>query len=99
MKIYSHYKYVFQMQFLRNAGFLIFMALMQILISIGIVIGFTYLMPSPDTHSILYLATGASDHYFNIYGVSHTSTTSRYIQNRWLHGIYANMASEPFRYS
>ncbi|MEN2465986.1 ABC transporter permease [Ornithinibacillus sp. FSL M8-0202] len=59
MKIYSHYKYVFQMQFLRNAGFLIFMALMQILISIGIVIGFTYLMPSPDTHSILYLATGA----------------------------------------
>lgn len=55
----SHYRYVFQIQFIRNAGFLVFMALIQILISIGIVIGFTYLIPSPDTHSILFLATGA----------------------------------------
>lgn len=55
----SDYKYVFQMQFIKNAGFLIFMALIQILISIGIVIGFTYLLPTPDTQSILYLATGA----------------------------------------
>lgn len=47
------------MQFLRNAGFLVFMVLIQILISIGIVIGFTYLIPSPDTQSILFLATGA----------------------------------------
>ncbi|GEL76366.1 ABC transporter permease [Tenuibacillus multivorans] len=59
MNTLSHYKYVFQMQFLRNAGFLVFMALIQILISIGIVIGFTYLIPNPDTHSILFLATGA----------------------------------------
>ncbi|GAB2574172.1 ABC transporter permease [Gracilibacillus alcaliphilus] len=55
----SHYKYVFQLQFLRNAGFLVFMTLIQILISIGIVIGFTYLIPSPDTATILFLATGA----------------------------------------
>ncbi|KRG09438.1 ABC transporter [Virgibacillus soli] len=47
------------MQFLRNAGFLIFMILIQILISIGIVIGFTYLIPTPDTNTILFLATGA----------------------------------------
>lgn len=59
MNIVSHYKYVFQMQFLRNAGFFIFMALIQILISIGIVIGFTYLIPNPDTETILFLATGA----------------------------------------
>ncbi|RDW15860.1 ABC transporter [Oceanobacillus arenosus] len=59
MDLLSHYKYVFQMQFLRNAGFLVFMALIQILISIGIVIGFTYLIPDPDTSTILFLATGA----------------------------------------
>lgn len=59
MNMVDHYKYVFQMQFLRNGGFLIFMALMQILIAIGIVIGFTYMIPDPSTNSILYLATGA----------------------------------------
>ncbi|WP_102026224.1 ABC transporter permease [Salirhabdus sp. Marseille-P4669] len=59
MPLFSHYKYVFQLQFLRNAGFLIFMAMIQILISIGIVIGFTYLIPTPNTSTILYLATGA----------------------------------------
>ncbi|WP_010096627.1 ABC transporter permease [Ornithinibacillus scapharcae] len=59
MSLWSHYKYVFQLQFLRNAGFLIFMALIQILISVGIVIGFTYLIPAPDTKTILFLATGA----------------------------------------
>ena len=59
MSILNEFKYVFQMQFIRNAGFLIFMVLIQILISIGIVIGFTYLLPAPDTQSILYLATGA----------------------------------------
>lgn len=59
MDMVSHYKYVFQMQFIRNAGFFIFMALLQILISIGIVIGFTYLIPNPDTETILFLATGA----------------------------------------
>nr|WP_144924896.1 ABC transporter permease [Paenibacillus bovis] len=55
----SHYKYVFQMQLLRNGGFLVFMVLIQILIAIGIVIGFTYLIPDPSKSSILYLATGA----------------------------------------
>lgn len=59
MNVLSHYKYVFQMQLLRNGGFLVFMALIQILIAIGIVIGFTYLIPNPNSSSILYLATGA----------------------------------------
>ncbi|WP_347834820.1 hypothetical protein [Gracilibacillus sp. JCM 18860] len=59
MNMASHYQYVFQMQLLRNAGFFIFMALLQILISIGIVIGFSYLIPNPDTETILFLATGA----------------------------------------
>ncbi|MFD1362864.1 ABC transporter permease [Lentibacillus salinarum] len=47
------------MQFLRNSGFFVFIALIQILIAIGIVIGFTYLIPNPDTGTILFLATGA----------------------------------------
>ena len=55
----SHYKYVFQMQFLRNSGFFVVITLIQILVAIGIVIGFTYLIPDPSTSSILYLATGA----------------------------------------
>lgn len=59
MNMISHYKYVFQMQLLRNLGFFIFMVLLQILISIGIVIGFSYLIPNPDKESILFLATGA----------------------------------------
>lgn len=59
MKMLSEFKYVFQIQYLRNYEFLIFFALIQILISIGIVIGFTYLMATPDDYSVLYLATGA----------------------------------------
>src|SRR5699024_10072850 len=55
----SDYKYVFQMQFLKHAGFLVVLSLLHILISIGIVIGFTYLIPAPDTKTILFLATGA----------------------------------------
>src|SRR5690625_611247 len=47
------------MQLIRNAGFFIFITLLQILLSIGIVIGFTYLIPNPDTETILFLATGA----------------------------------------
>lgn len=33
-------------------------AIMQIIISLGIVIGFTYLFSNPEQQSILYLATG-----------------------------------------
>ncbi|AXI09929.1 ABC transporter [Oceanobacillus zhaokaii] len=56
---FSQYKYVFQIQLIRNIGFFIFMSLILILISIGIVIGFTYMIPDPSNASFLYLATGA----------------------------------------
>lgn len=59
MSLFHQYKYVFQMQFLRNSQFYIFFAMIQILLAIGIVIGFTYLIPDPSKNSILYLATGA----------------------------------------
>lgn len=55
----GQYKYVFQLQFFRNSGFYMFFALIQILIAIGIVIGFTYLMPTPEKSGVLFLATGA----------------------------------------
>jgi ABC-2 type transport system permease protein len=59
MKFLHDFTYVFQMQSRRSSGFLMFFALIQIMLSLGIVIGFTYLMPSPDPGTILYLATGA----------------------------------------
>ncbi|WDF02026.1 ABC transporter permease [Shouchella hunanensis] len=59
MKLYKQFKYVFQMQFLRNSGNLVFFAIIQIMISLGIVIGFTYLFADPDSNTILFLATGA----------------------------------------
>lgn len=58
-QMFNQYKYVFQMQLLRNSGFLMFFALIQILLAIGIVIGLTYLIPNPTSNSILFLATGA----------------------------------------
>lgn len=59
MIMLNHFKQVFQMQFFRMAGSLVFFAIIQIMISLGIVIGFTYLLPTNDAMSLLYLATGA----------------------------------------
>lgn len=59
MSMLSHYKYVLQMQYRRSSGFLGFFAIVQIMISLGIVIGFTYMIPNPDKTSILFLSTGA----------------------------------------
>jgi len=55
----THFKYVFKMQYLRNAGNLLFFAIIQIMVSLGIVVGFTYLFADPSSDTILYLATGA----------------------------------------
>jgi ABC-2 type transport system permease protein len=59
MKVVHDFKYVFQMQLFRGSGHLLFFAIIQVFMSLGIVIGFTYLFDQPDTQSILYLATGA----------------------------------------
>ena len=59
MNTLSNFKNVFEMQFRRNSGFLGFFALIQIMISLGIVIGFTFMIPDTDSSSILFLATGA----------------------------------------
>ncbi len=59
MKALNHFVCIFQIQFLRSSGRLVFFSIIQILISLGIVIGFTYLLPDQNKDSILYLATGA----------------------------------------
>jgi len=57
MSFLKQFKYVFALQFLRNGGTLIFFSIIQIMISLGIVIGFTYLYASPEPGTLLYLAT------------------------------------------
>lgn len=59
MATFNDFKYVFQMQFNKNFGYLPYYAILQIIISLGIVIGFTYLIGSSSTEAILFLATGA----------------------------------------
>ncbi len=59
MSFFKQFKYVFEIQLLRNAGNLVFFAIIQIMISLGIVVGFTYLFSSPEPGTVLYLATGA----------------------------------------
>lgn len=59
MATFNDFKYVFQMQFNKNFGYLPYYVILQIFISLGIVIGFTYLIGSSNTEAILYLATGA----------------------------------------
>ncbi len=59
MSFYKQFKYVFAMQFLRNAGNLVFFSIIQIMISLGIVFGFSYLFSSPEPGTLLFLATGA----------------------------------------
>src|SRR5690625_7207450 len=47
------------MQFNKSFGYLPYYVILQIIISLGIVIGFTYLIGSSSTEAILFLATGA----------------------------------------
>lgn len=55
----TKFKCVLDLQTGRNSNGLVFFALMEIIISLGIVIGYSYLYSTPGTNDILYLATGA----------------------------------------
>lgn len=59
MQLANQYKQVLKLQSLRILGSIIVFAVMQIIISLGIAIGFTYLFDAADKSSILYLSTGA----------------------------------------
>lgn len=59
MTLAMQYKQTLKMQVLRSVGFYTVVAIMQIIISLGIAIGFTYLFSDPEQQSVLYLATGA----------------------------------------
>ncbi len=55
----SNFINVFEMQYRKNSGYLVFFALIQVMLSLGILIGFNYLTPGNDPAAILFLATGA----------------------------------------
>src|SRR5699024_4670285 len=57
MTTFNDFKYVIQMQFNKNYGYVPYYAILQIIISLGIVIGFTYLFGISTTDAILFLAT------------------------------------------
>ncbi len=59
MTKFAQFKYVFQWQLSKNADHLIFFAVIQIMVSLGIVVGFSYLYADPQPGALLYLATGA----------------------------------------
>lgn len=54
----SFFQY-FKWQFLRNSSFAVFSFVVQILISVGIIFGFSFLIPNIDAQTALYLITGA----------------------------------------
>lgn len=55
----NQYKQVLKLQSFRILGSIVVFTIVQIIISLGIAIGFTYLYSDADSQSILYLATGA----------------------------------------
>lgn len=55
----NNLKCVYELQAGRNSDNLVFFAFIEIVISLGIVIGYSYLFSTPGTNDILYLATGA----------------------------------------
>lgn len=59
MSIFNQIKYVFIWQFHKNSSYLLFFAFLQIILALGIVVGFNYLLSNPDQSEILFLSTGA----------------------------------------
>ena len=60
MSFFNQYKQVMQLQSARSLGTLIVFMVLQIIIALGVAIGFTYLNSDPgNKQSLLYLATGA----------------------------------------
>ena len=55
----NHLSQVISLQFFRTAGPLIFFIPLMVLISLGVTIGYTLIMPEMDENTMLYLATGA----------------------------------------
>ncbi|WP_030166280.1 ABC transporter permease [Spirillospora albida] len=51
--------YVAELQLRKQASYLVVFTLIMVLIALGVAIGFSYLIPSPEKSEMLYLATGA----------------------------------------
>ncbi|MEU5552251.1 MULTISPECIES: ABC transporter permease [unclassified Micromonospora] len=55
----SKLKYVIELQARKQGSYLVVFSIIMTVIALGVAIGFSYLMSSPDGSGMLYLATGA----------------------------------------
>ncbi|QQQ73920.1 ABC transporter permease [Saccharothrix sp. 6-C] len=55
----SKLKYVIELQARKQGSYLVVFSIIMIVIALGVAIGFSYLMSSPEGGGMLYLATGA----------------------------------------
>lgn len=70
MVLLHQYTQVLKLQFFRMSGLIVVMAFVQIILALGIAIGFTFLYSDIDPQSLLYLATGAPTVIILITGLS-----------------------------
>lgn len=59
MKQNNHFIQILKLQFFRSGGTLVFFTIIQVMISLGIAVGYTYMFATPGQDTMLYLATGA----------------------------------------
>lgn len=52
-------KCVYDLQIGRNGGYLVVYTFIQVIIALGVAVGYSYLFASPGSNDMLYLATGA----------------------------------------
>lgn len=55
----KHFSSIFELQLRKQGSYLVVFAIIMAIVALGVVIGFSYLMPSQDSKQMLYLATGA----------------------------------------
>lgn len=55
----SNLKYVIELQARKQGSYLVVFSIIMVVIALGVAIGFSYLMSSPEGGGMLYLATGA----------------------------------------
>lgn len=59
MQLANEVKYVVELQAKKMGSYLVVFTVLMVVIALGVCIGFSYLMASPDQKDLLYLATGA----------------------------------------
>lgn len=59
MSLWKQFRCVLNLQFRKSLGSLVVFSVIQVIVSLGIAIGYSYLFAEPGTDTLLYLATGA----------------------------------------